>query len=81
MDPPNQSAFWKEFFNEYSYYNISSGVGRSIALKWLCNEVKLGSFNRPGPIKSTSKMKVAINAYFGGLLSGKLNEDREINDC
>ena len=39
--------FWNAFYKEYNYNDISTGVVRSVAVKLLCNELKLGRISDP----------------------------------
>ena len=56
----NDGSFWKAFFQEYGEKDISAAVLRSMAMKFLCNEAKYGSFD---------------NNRYGGLFEGRLDEE------
>ena len=80
MNPPNQNQFWKGFFEEYGYEDISTGLVSSIIIKFLCNEANMGSFNDRRPIKPTSRVKYVTPNHYGGLLVGRLDKDGKINN-
>ena len=75
-DPQNQTPLWQEFFKEYNYTDISSGVIRSITAKLLCNEAKNGVFNDPSQSLQKSKNRNSSRPKnFGGIFVGRLDAD------
>lgn len=52
--------FWKAFFQEYGENDIAGAMMRSMAIKFLCNEEKIGAFD---------------NNRYGGLFVGSLDEE------
>ena len=71
----HKPAFWKDFFSGYDHEDVSSALLRTLLMKLLCNEAKLGTFNSPGI--GTNQASKKENNY-GGLLQGMLEHNGKI---